>query len=242
MNKETDQKAQNRINDPILGEEIGSFAERLHQIMGADKPKELADQINVSDTSVRKYLKGAVPSLDIGARIADVYGVSLLWLATGKGESSDTSQQDVQHHAAVEFDEEFVLVPGYHVQVSAGNGSCALDGPVKRHLAFRRKYLAYRKLNPDKLAVVFAKGDSMEPTIKDNDSLLVDLSSNTAIDGRIFVVRLGEELYAKRIQKSYDGSILLISDNKEYKEQSISKEKLNDLCIVGQVVQRMTDL
>ena len=42
--------------------------------MGSDRPKELADQINVSDTSVRKYLKGAVPSLDIGARIADVYG------------------------------------------------------------------------------------------------------------------------------------------------------------------------
>ncbi|WP_290369123.1 S24 family peptidase [Vibrio hippocampi] len=90
--------------------------------------------------------------------------------------------------------------------------------------------------------VVFVKGDSMADTITDNDSLLIDTESRVPIDGHIYVVRLGDELYAKRIQKSFDGSLVLISDNKDYGPIAVPKEQLNELCIVGKVVQRATDL
>jgi len=49
-------------------------------------------------------------------------------------------------------------------------------------------------------------------------------------------VRLGEELYAKRIQKRWDGAIELLSDNKEYKEQVIPASELERLALIGQVV------
>ncbi|MGF1725668.1 S24 family peptidase [Photobacterium nomapromontoriensis] len=154
----------------------------------------------------------------------------------------DDGAQPEMNEANDAINEEFVLVPGYHIQVSTGHGTSAIDAPVKRYLAFRRKYIQYRKLDPNKLAVIFAKGDSMEPTIKDNDSLLVDLSANKPLDGKIFVVRLGDELYAKRIQKSFDGSLRLISDNEEYSPIEVSTDQLDQLCIIGRVVQRSTDL
>ncbi|MGF1727176.1 S24 family peptidase [Photobacterium nomapromontoriensis] len=134
------------------------------------------------------------------------------------------------------FNEEFVLVPGYHIQVSTGNGACFQGEEVKRHLAFRRKYLKYRQSNPDLLAVVFSKGDSMEPTIKDNDSLLIDLGCTEPKDGKIFVVRFGDDLYAKRIQQLISGGLVLISDNKEYREQIISPDEVNQLQVIGQVI------
>ncbi|MDC5753825.1 LexA family transcriptional regulator [Vibrio europaeus] len=142
----------------------------------------------------------------------------------------------------VSFDEEFVLVPGYHIQVSAGNGCEAFDEEPKRWLAFRRKYLKFKGLTPNRCAVVFVKGDSMADTITDNDSLLIDRDSTKPIDGHIYVVRLGDELYAKRIQKSFDGSLILISDNKDYSPITVPKEQLDQLCVVGKVVQRATDL
>ncbi|CAG21962.1 helix-turn-helix transcriptional regulator [Photobacterium profundum] len=151
--------------------------------------------------------------------------------------SNDDAQQEDGANDAI--NEEFVLVPGYHIQVSAGHGTSAIYAPVKRYLAFRRKYIQYRKLDPNKLAVIFAKGD---PMIKDNDSLLIDLNANKPLDGKIFVVRLGDELYAKRVQKSFDGSLRLISDNKEYSPIEVSTDQLDQLCIIGRVVQRSTDL
>jgi len=135
-----------------------------------------------------------------------------------------------------EFDEEFALIPGYHVCVSAGMGSINDNEPIKRHLAFRKKWLSYRKLSPDCLVVVFAKGDSMEPTINNGNSILVDTSTKALSDGSIYAIRLGDQLYAKRLQKRFDGSVELISDNKEYNSQIVPKEELEQLDIIGKVV------
>lgn len=52
----------------------------------------------------------------------------------------------------------------------------------------------------------------------------------------IYVLRFGDELYAKRLQKRFDGSIELISDNKEYKDQIVKTDELDQLAIIGKVV------
>ncbi|UTV30197.1 S24 family peptidase [Photobacterium atrarenae] len=234
---------------------IATFPERLKELIGNESLRKFGQAVGISEGGLRKYLPpgSSKPTFDKLVAIARYKGVNLEWLATGNGAKDaeikqagphleGSRHQESGYLSVDEFNEEFVLVPGYHIQVSAGNGSCAIDAPVKRYLAFRRKYIKYKGLDPKQLAIVFAKGDSMEPTIKDNDSLLVDLSSRTPIDGNIFVVRLGDELYAKRVQKSYDGSIRLISDNKEYQTIEVPKEELGQICIIGRVVQRATDL
>lgn len=239
-------------------EGIATFPDRLKELIGNESLRSFGQAVGISEGGLRKYLPPGTskPTFDKLVAIARYKAVNLEWLATGQGpkvafveheQTSTLPSQDAgsggSHSLSLdEFNEEFVLVPGYHIQVSAGNGSCAIDAPVKRYLAFRRKYLKYKGLDANKLAIVFAKGDSMEPTIKDNDSLLVDLKATAPIDGKIFVVRLGDELYAKRVQKSYDGSIRLISDNKDYQAIEVPKEELTQLCIIGRVVQRSTDL
>ncbi|WP_413112120.1 LexA family transcriptional regulator [Thaumasiovibrio sp. DFM-14] len=241
--------SENRICDPILMDKIGSLPERLKELIGSQSVRSFALDIGVSETAIRKYLKAeTAPSLEISIRICQACNAKLEWFAMGTGNkepfedhSQDSMYVSTTPAAMPDFEEEFALVPGYHIQVSTGNGCNALDQQPKRFLAFRRKYLDYKGLNPEKLAVVFARGDSMEETIKDNDSLLVNLESVKPIDGHIFVVRLGDELYAKRIQKSYDGSLRLISDNREYASIEVPATDLDQLCIIGQVVQRSTD-
>lgn len=231
---ESDAKKENRTEGPILPEGIGQFHERLEVLVGDESVRSFGRRVGISDTTIRKYLSGETePTLSRLAAIAMVCDISVEWLVTGAGltppwlEPSDAQRLN---------EDEYALIEGYNIAVSTGHGLFGEDTEVTRCLAFRRRWLSYRGFSDKQLKVVFARGDSMEPTIKDNDSLLVNLSSIAPIDGKIFVVRLGSELYAKRIQKRWDGGIELISDNKEYDKQVIPAEELEQLQVIGQVV------
>ncbi|EKO3713613.1 S24 family peptidase [Vibrio metschnikovii] len=141
-----------------------------------------------------------------------------------------------------DFTEEFALIPGYRIQVSAGYGSLNPDElKPTRFLAFRRKWLTYRGFSEKDLAIVWAKGDSMEPTIHNNDTLVVHMGRNKPQDGHIYIFRNGEELFVKRYQ-SMLGTWRLISDNGFYSALDIPKHEQHQFEVVGQVVHIAKDI
>lgn len=217
-----------------------SFATRVEQAIKPDSIRTFASKIGVSEGTLRRILKGEDPKLSIIERIAQESKTDFLWLVKGEdNQPSDNSTSPLLSQCVVsvdEFQEKFVLVPGYHISVSTGYGAFNDAALVERHLAFRKKWIDYKNLDKSQLAVVFAKGDSMEPTIHNNNTILVDLSDKKLSEGLIYVVRLGEELYAKRLQQYIDGSVRLISDNKEYVEQHVQAHELDQLEIIGKVV------
>mgnify|MGYP002139121465 CR=1 FL=1 len=217
---------------------MDTLSDRLDELRGSLSYKAFAELVGMSESGMRKYFPpfNSLPTIDKALRIARTCNVNLEWLATGQGPKhpDGVAEQTVRPD---EFDEEYALIDGYHVTVSTGHGAFNDDHEVKRKLAFRRKWLKFRQLNPDNLAVVFAKGDSMEPTIHSGDSILVDLSRNQIQDGGLFVLRLGDELYAKRLQKRVDGGVNIISDNKAgYETLSVLPNELESLSIIGKVV------
>lgn len=135
-----------------------------------------------------------------------------------------------------QFMEEFVLIPGYRVQVSAGHGSLT-QGELEpcRHLAFRRKWLRWRGFDEKELAIVWSKGDSMEPTISNNDTLVVHLGRTRPVDGHIYVVRNDDQLWVKRLQV-LPSAWLLLSDNKHYQPIEVPKDEQHTFEVIGQVV------
>lgn len=139
--------------------------------------------------------------------------------------------------AAAELAMEFTLIPGYSVQVSAGHGTFpSADEKPSRKLAFRRKWLKYRGLSEKDLVLVFAKGDSMEPTISDNNTLMIDTSNTDLSNGQIYVIRVNSHLVAKRVQTLTNRDIMLLSDNETYKPEVLKPEQLQDLAVIGKVV------
>lgn len=237
-NNESDQENEKRISDPILDKRIGSFGVRLKALLDKEKlsKRMFANLIGVTETSIRNYEKGRFPQIDIATKMANALNVSLEELIYGETIFSKDKGLGCATVTVDEFNEEYVLIPGYHVSVSTGHGALNDGAEVKRQLAFRYKWLRYRKLNARDLAVVFAQGDSMEPTIHNGNSILVDLSDTQLKDGSIYVLRFGQELYAKRLQKRFDGSVCLISDNKEYDDQIVKENELEQLAIIGKVV------
>ena len=78
------------------------------------------------------------------------------------------------------------------------------------------------------------RGDSMEPLLKNGDTLLVDQSDTEVMDGRIYVVTLGDELRVKRIQKSMRGYVLR-SENPRYADITVEGADLAEFKVHGRV-------
>ncbi|MGR2836458.1 S24 family peptidase, partial [Vibrio vulnificus] len=91
------------------------------------------------------------------------------------------------------------------------------------------------------LAIVWANGDSMEPTIHNNDTLVVHMGRNKPQDGHIYIFRNEDQLFVKRYQNIL-GAWRLISDNKIYDKVDIKKEDQHQFEVVGQVVHIAKDI
>lgn len=166
-----------------------------------------------------------------------VKGPGVEYLISVPDDGEEVNQ--IQDNAAVygnQFLEEFALIPGYRVQVSAGHGSLT-QGELEpcRHLAFRRKWLRWRGFDEKELAIVWSKGDSMEPTISNNDTLVVHLGRTRPVDGHIYVVRNDDQLWVKRLQV-LPSAWLLLSDNKHYQPIEVPKDEQHTFEVIGQVV------
>lgn len=133
-----------------------------------------------------------------------------------------------------DFSEEFDIVNVYDVPISAGHGSiCAGDAQPVSRLAFRRDWLSKNGLYAKDLLIVYAMGDSMIPTIQDKEKLLVNSADKELTDGFIYVIRNNENFWVKRVQRQFDGSLLLISDNKMYPPMQLALNEANDVEIIG---------
>jgi transcriptional regulator with XRE-family HTH domain len=69
----------------LIAKNSDGFAERLRLALEGESVNAFARKCEISESLVRKYLSGAMPGLDKAVIMARSAGVSLDWLATGRG-------------------------------------------------------------------------------------------------------------------------------------------------------------
>ena len=138
--------------------------------------------------------------------------------------------------AAAPDESAYVYVPLYDAYCSGGHGSWNDGAKVLTMLAFTAYSLRKKGLEPSRLSAIRVDGDSMLGLLNDGDTVVIDHGRNTLEGEAVYVIQLDDHLYAKRLQRQFDGSIHIISENKAYKDMIVPKEKLNDLRIIGRVV------
>lgn len=211
--------------------------EKIRQVIEFNKITidEFAEKIGEKPTRLKDVLRGKQrPPLEMIQSIVEIFQIDANWLI-GKGRN---------FHLEGEIDkDEYAYIPMYDVEVSAGNGAAAYGvAEPANHLAYRKDWLKLRGLFAKDLNCVTARGDSMEPTIHSKDMLLVDTSKTNPRDGQIYVIRSGDVLWVKRVQRQIGGSLLLISDNTTYPPMPLMLADHPDIQVIGQVVQVSKDL
>jgi phage repressor protein C with HTH and peptisase S24 domain len=229
------------------------FTSRLTLIIGDESFRSYAIRAGISDTVLRSYASGSIPSIEkaiaicAAARVAsDITPAEFFaWFCLGVGTQPEFLQNEKKteqspipkiNTADAPENEPFILINAYNIYASAGHGNHIGLEEQKEPVPFRSSWIHQQGFNPEKLAIIYASGDSMEPTISNNDVILVLLTEGQAPRDGLHVLRLGDGLFVKRLQFDPLGIIHVSSDNPTYKSTVISKEDRDQLHIIGRVV------
>jgi len=133
----------------------------------------------------------------------------------------------------------YAMVPRISIQLSAGNGIVAEEEKDVPPLAFTEAWIRSKNVSSrSNLRICKVVGDSMSPYIGDKDSVMIDLGQKTLQDGLVYCIRYGDELRIKRLYKRFDGGLRIVSDNRDYPEESLSPDQMHHVEIIGRQIWR----
>ena len=237
------------------------FPSRLKTCLGNNSGNSFARLCGFSESLLRKYLSGeSLPGIERIVAIAEAAGVSLEWLATGRGpmrrddpapiavhgtNPSNASLPAVaQIHPIMEYSDLPPPAPGFcylrilDLNAAAGHGTFISIESVTDVLAIPEKWIRQElQCNPADLAVIKVRGDSMRPTIEPGQIIVLDHTDKEIPPDGVFVLRFRGGLMVKRLQMLDDGALEVTSDNHFYKPIIFKTSDVpDDFAIIGRVV------
>ncbi|WP_059395663.1 LexA family transcriptional regulator [Pseudomonas putida] len=217
-----------------LAEFFGITTDQLrgHEPLGEGEPeaerRETLSTADIVKQMLAKHGKGL--SSDARQKIADAI------------EEKSAEQQASSNVVTVDFSRpgqvgDEVWIAHYDVRAAMGGGQIPHDYPEMlqdirvspRHLremgvTFKEHY---------HLKMITGWGQSMAPTIKDRDPLLVDITIREFTGDGIYLFSHDEMLYVKRLQKKGKDRFKMISDNKHHDPEDI---RVDDTHILARVL------
>lgn len=213
-----------------LGDRI---AERL-EALGISQ-SELARRVKVSQPTINSLIRGGNTGSKHLHRIAAELETSPAWLA---GETDDISPVAPRISTVEKLAEELdlAILPQLDIGFSMGGGRDLTDqfeqtGVVPFSRAWLRAMMGGAVSD---LFVARGEGDSMEPTMKDGDIILIDTSQKMIrAQDRIWAVSYGGLGMVKRVRRVPSGAHLLLSDNSAVSPIECHDEEMS---IIGRVI------
>ncbi|WP_459901713.1 S24 family peptidase [Desulfobaculum senezii] len=193
---------------------------------------EYAKKLGISDRYLDMILRDPekVPGKNLITKIPELFDLSLEEILIRGRQLSGESPE------LLCYPSEFALIP-YLEQQSVQE--------LATHVAFRRDWL-HQKGNLNTMRSIIATGNSMAPSIHDGDVVLIDQSQRKVEVGKIFAVKLDDDVLLKRLERE-PGHIILCSDNQDnHRPISISLKALNEelinFVIIGKCISTCRDL
>lgn len=225
----------------MKGHDAG-FGARLRELKGDESTNAFANRCEIPEASMRAYLDGKIPTADRAFQISRKAGADFEWLVNGSGSRFPTTDASAADGQSVMFVDDgrpmpadMTMVPRLEVQASAGHGALSSLEQAVDFVAFQSAWLRSIGVNPPFARIIDVTGDSMEPTIRDGDLLVVDTSVNEIRDNGIYCVVFGSMLLVKRVHVRLNGALQLISDNPIYPPEEVSPGEAQGLTIAGRV-------
>jgi phage repressor protein C with HTH and peptisase S24 domain len=162
-------------------------------------------------------------SIDFFYRSGDRVGVIEMKTASGAGLTDQISS---------------VLIQQYDAGGSMGGGVDLPDQPgIIQNIKVSREWLESNVrscTSPKNLCIVTGFGDSMRPLFNPGDPLILDRGVVGVEVDAVYFFRIGKEGFIKRLQRVPGNGLIAISENKAYKEWTITEDM--DFEVFGRIL------
>ena len=115
-----------------------------------------------------------------------------------------------------------------------GGGSFEVGSEIQGYYAFQQEWLRI-KGKPNRMVLMDIFGNSMEPELKDGDTVLIDESQKDIIAGALYAVGVDDTIMVKRVEK-HPNKLVLRSDNQNYAPIYLQGNESNSIRIIGKVI------
>ena len=163
----------------------------------------LVRETGISRGALANYIAGTTsPQVETVKLISKVSGVDLAWLLTGGGGEDEQKTYAVPGLGENQTHDGHVSIPRYDIQASAGHGAFADGQEVADHLTVSRQWLNHYVSSAVHVVVIEARGDSMEPTVRHGDLLMVEMGVDreNVAGGGVFVIAVAGMIMVKRLR------------------------------------------
>ncbi len=203
-----------------------SFLQRVCEATGIASQTELASALNINRSAITQARKkDSIPDKWI-LKLYRTFALNPDWVETGSGPTFLKPSRS--------RDSMFKNIPKVKARLSAGGGSFEVGSEIEGYYAFRKEWLT-TKGNINKIVLMDIFGNSMEPEIKDGDTVLIDASQKDILAGAVYAVGIDDTIMVKRLEK-HPNKLVLHSDNKDYSPIYLQGNEINSVRIIGKII------
>jgi hypothetical protein len=205
---------------------VQAIVDRMKEVVGVTKDVELAESLGASRSTTAVWkIRDRIPFAEC-MTIAEKHGVSLDWLVLGRGVPGiEEPELDLHPEGLVLPDSQYVEIPAFDMPsfIEGEIAQCSMRMP--------QAWIEGEGVSiPDTVAMRIP-GNCMSPTIADGDVVFVDRRPRD-LDG-VFVLRVGESLRLRRVQRMHGGALHLLCDNPNYENEVVSADQADALDFIG---------
>lgn len=205
--------------------QFDAFLKRVYEATGITSQTELASALKINRSAITQARKkNSIPE-KWKLQLYRSFGLNPDWVETGTGQKFQ-QQSDA--------DSEYMGIPKVRARLCAGGGSFEIGSEIEGYYAFRKDWLG-KKGAINKLVLMDIFGNSMEPEMKDGDTILIDQSQTDVLAGAIYAVGIDDTIMVKRVEK-HPNKLVLLSDNKDYSPIYLQGNEINSARIIGKVI------
>jgi len=214
--------------------------------------QDLANRAGVTQGSIAHLESGRTKTSRSVSKIALALGVSIEWLAEGKGTPFAASSPEAvladqlpgsKHVAGADPDHPSrTKIPKVaELKLSAGitGFQIELDHRDDGEWDVPTRWLERKGYNPRHLLAIEVRGESMEPNLYDGDLVVINTADTRLVNGEVYAVNYEGEAVIKRLIRE-GGMWYLSSDNAQPKfARRVCHGR--ECIVIGKIVRRETD-
>jgi phage repressor protein C with HTH and peptisase S24 domain len=210
----------------MVENKIDILLKRILNATGISSQAELAKELGINRSGITHARnKNNIPEKWI-VKLYRRFKFNPEWIDTGVG--------PVFLNTKPTNDIAYKQIPKVAARLSAGTGSFECGEEITQYLSFQAAWLA-RKGPSASMVAMEVFGNSMEPVIREGDTVLIDQSQKAIMAGAIYAVGVEDTILVKRLEKHPD-KLVLSSDNKDFEPIYLEADELSKVRILGRVI------